>query len=167
MNQSVTFATLPIPQPLGRVEFRPTLESVKKLGYGVDDESGWLVGDPADEMVHPVLLSTYLWWPQGFYVQESTGIGHFQMFKDRFPGLFDYPYLHGKTHARFVQPFKAGSTLFADVSVCEKYERRNKEFIVIRAQFSLADGSEIAEYRHTVMLRSHAPIRGLAASGVA
>lgn len=163
MNDEITFETLPIPYCLGMVKFCPTVESVKKLGYGVDDESGWLLGDPENPLVHPVLLSTYIWWPQGFYIQESGAVGHFNMFKEQFPNLFEYPYLHAKTHGRFIKPFKAGDEITARVSICEKYVRREREFVVIQALFSTSDEAEIAEYNHTIMVRSHAPIRGITA----
>lgn len=162
MNKDITFETLPVPYHLGTARFRPTVESVKKLGYGVDDESGWLLGDPQDPLVHPVLLSTYIWWPQGFYIQEPGAVGHFKMFMDQFPNLFEYPYLHAKTHARFIRPFRAGTEIQAKVGIAEKYIRREREFVVIEALFSTMDGTDIAEYRHTIMVRSHAPIRGIA-----
>ncbi len=162
MNEDVTFETLPVPYSLGTVRFRPTIESIKKLGYGVDDETGWLLGDPKAPLAHPVVLSTYIWWPQGFYIQEEGAIGHFKMFMDQFPNLFEYPYLHAKTHARFISPFKAGEEIVAKVGICEKYIRRAREFVVIEALFSTREGAQIAEYRHTIMVRSHAPIRGIA-----
>lgn len=163
MNEEVTFASLVVPAPLGRAAFQPTLEGARKLGYAVDDESGWLVGDPEDQLIHPVILSMYLWWPQGFYQQEPAALGHFDMFKEQYGHLFAYPYLHGKTHARFHRPFKAGTRLLADVSLSEKYERRQREFVVILARFTDERGTPIADYRHTVMIRSHAPMRGIAA----
>jgi len=159
--EAVSFESLQVPMSLGKTEFCPTYESVKKIGYGADDESGWIVGDPQEKMVHPVLLSMYLWWPQGFFIQEPGAVGHFDMFKQRFGHLLNYPYLHGKTHARFFSAFKAGTRITAEVSISEKYERRGREFIVLLARFTGEQGADIAEYRHTVMTRSHAPIRGI------
>ena len=162
MNEHVTFSSLEVPAPLGRAEFQPTLEGARKLGYAVDDESGWLIGDPQDELIHPVILSMYLWWPQGFYQQAPAALGHFDMFKAQYGHLFEFPYLHGKPHAKFYRPFKAGTRVIADVSLSEKYERRQREFVVILARFADEAGNPVADYRHTVMIRSHAPMRGIA-----
>ncbi len=160
--QITKFEDLEVPQHLGRVEFNPAIESVKKLAYAIEDESGWLVGDPADGLVHPVFLSSYLWWPQGFYIQEPGAIGHFAMFREKYEGLLGYPsHLHAKTTAAFFNPFRLGGKLIADVSISEKYEKRGKEFVVVSAMFTDGEGMPVARYDHTVMTRSNVPLRPL------
>ena len=49
MNEDVTFETLPVPYSLGTVRFRPTIESIKKLGYGVDEIRSVLADLPDDD----------------------------------------------------------------------------------------------------------------------
>jgi hypothetical protein len=157
-----TLEQLEVPQHLGTVVFEPRLESVKKLAYGVEDETGWLVGDPVDGLVHPVFLSSYLWWPQGFYIQEPGAIGHFQMFREKYEALLGYPsHLHAKTSATFFNPFRLGGKLVADVSITEKYVKRGKDFVVVQAMFTDGEGMPIARYDHTVMTRSHVELRPL------
>jgi hypothetical protein len=161
MDAAVTFATLEVPAVLGRAQFGPTVEAAKKLGYALDDETGWTMAIDGKQFIHPAILSMYLWWPQGFYIREPGAIGHFDQFKERFGHLLEYPWLHGKTEAKFFRLIEAGEKLAVEVSLSEKYERRQREFIVILARFTGNEGTAVADYRHTVMIRSHAAIRGI------
>ena len=149
-----TFDDLPIPLPLGSTFFNPAIEQVRKFAYAVEDESGWLVGDPADALVHPLFLSTYMWFPSGFYLRAPGEIGHFELFRQRHGHLVGTPFLHGKSLARFRRPFRLGRPIRADVAVTEKYRRRGRHFIVMRASFFDADGEALAVYDHGCAIRS-------------
>lgn len=149
-----TFDKLPVPQPLGSTFFSPAIEQVRKFAYAVEDESGWLVGDPADALVHPLFLSTYMWFPSGFYLRTSGEIGHFELFRQRHGHLVGTPFLHGKSSARFLRPFRLGRPIRADVAVTEKYRRRGRDFIVMRASFFDADGEALVVYDHGCAIRS-------------
>lgn len=149
-----TFDDLPVPLPLGSTFFNPAIEQVRKFAYAVEDESGWLVGDPADALVHPLFLSTYMWWPSGFYMRAPGEIGHFGLFRQRHGHLVGTPFLHGKSSARFLRPFRLGRPIRADVAVTEKYRRRGRHFIVMRASFFDADDEALAVYDHGCAIRS-------------
>ncbi len=149
-----TFDKLPVPQPLGSTFFSPAIEQVRKFAYAVEDESGWLVGDPADALVHPLFLSTYMWFPSGFYLRTPGEIGHFELFRQRHGHLVGTPFLHGKSSARFLRPFRLGRPIRADVAVTEKYRRRGRDFIVMRASFFDADGEALVVYDHGCAIRS-------------
>ncbi len=158
-----SFDDLAIPLNLGSTWYEPAIESVKKLAYAVEDESGWLVGDPADGMVHPHFLSAYMWWPSGFYQREPWARGLFAIFHERYPWLVGRPFLHAKTTGRFHSPFPAGTRIRADVSVVEKYRKRARDFIVMRARFFSGEERLLAEYDHTVAIRSDSIERSAAA----
>ena len=149
-----TFDDLPVPLPLGSTFFNPAIEQVRKFAYAVEDESGWLVGDPADALAHPLFLSTYMWWPSGFYLRTPGEIGHFGLFRQRHGHLVGTPFLHGKSSARFLRPFRLGRPIRADVAVTEKYRRRGRHFIVMRASFFDANGEALAVYDHGCAIRS-------------
>ena len=119
-----TFDDLPVPLALGSTFFSPVIEQVRKFAYAVEDDSGWLVGDPADARVHPQFLSTYMWWPSGFYLRAAGEIGHFGLFRQRYGHLIGTPFLHGKSSARFLRPFRLGRPIRADVAVTEKARKR-------------------------------------------
>lgn len=153
-GERTSFDQLAIPLDLGTIWYEPAIESVKKLSYAVEDESGWLVGDPADGMVHPHFLSAYMWWPSGFYHREPWARGLFATFHERYPWLVGRPFLHAKTRGRFHAAFRAGTRIRADVTVVEKYRRRSRDFIVMRARFHDAGERLLAEYDHTVAIRS-------------
>ena len=149
-----TFNDLPVPLPLGSTFFCPAIEQVRKFAYAVEDESGWLVGDPAEFLVHPLFLSTYMWFPSGFYRRAPGEIGHFELFRQRHDHLVGTPFLHGKSSARFRRPFRLGRPIRAEVAVTEKYRRRGRDFIVMRASFFDADGEALAVYDHGCAIRS-------------
>ncbi|WP_422016496.1 hypothetical protein [Reyranella sp.] len=149
-----TFDDLPVPLKLGSTFFSPAIEQVRKFAYAVEDETGWLVGDPTDALVHPLFLSTYMWWPSGFYLRAPGEIGHFGLFRQRHGHLVGTPFLHGKSSARFLRPFRLGRPIRADVAVTEKYRRRGRDFIVMRASFFDADGEALAVYDHGCAIRS-------------
>lgn len=149
-----TFDDLPVPLKLGSTSFSPGMEQVRKFAYAVEDETGWLVGDPADALVHPLFLSTYMWFPSGFYLRAPGEIGHFGLFRQRYGHLVGTPFLHGKSSARYLQPFRLGRLIRADVAVTEKYRRRGRDFIVVRASFFDADGKALAVYHHGCAIRS-------------
>lgn len=149
-----TFDELPVPLPLGSTIFSPAIEQVRKFAYAVEDETGWLVGDPADALVHPLFLSTYMWFPSGFYLRAPGEMGHFELFRQRHGHLVGTPFLHGKTSARFRRPFRLGRPISADVAVTEKYHRRGRDFIVMRASFFDADGEALAVFDHCCAIRS-------------
>jgi len=149
-----TFDELPVPLPLGSTFFSPAIEQVRKFAYAVEDESGWLVGDPADALVHPLFLSTYMWFPSGFYLRAPGEIGHFGLFRQRHDHLVGTPFLHGKSAARFLRPFRLDRPIRADVAVTEKYRRRGRDFIMMRASFFNADGAALAVYDHGCAIRS-------------
>ena len=159
-----TFDELPVPLPLGSTFFSPEIEQVRKFAYAVEDESGWLVGDPTDALVHPLFLSTYMWFPSGFYLREPGEIGHFELFRQGHGHLVGTPFLHGKSSARFLRPFRLGRPIRADVAVTEKYRRRGRDFIVMRASFFDADGEALAVYDHTCAIRSDGMQRAAAPS---
>lgn len=159
-----TFDELPVPLPLGSTSFSPAIEQVRKFAYAVEDESGWLVGDPADALVHPLFLSTYMWFPSGFYLRAPGEIGHFELFRQTHGHLVGTPFLHGKSSARFLRPFRLGPPIRADVAVIEKYRRRGRDFIVMRASFFDADGEALAVYDHGCAIRSDAVQRAAAPS---
>ena len=161
---AATFDDLPVPLPLGSTFFSPAIEQVRKFAYAVEDESGWLVGDPADALVHPLFLSTYMWFPSGFYLRAPGEIGHFELFRQTHGHLVGTPFLHGKSSARFLRPFRLGPPIRADVAVIEKYRRRGRDFIVMRASFFDADGEALAVYDHGCAIRSDAVQRAAAPS---
>ena len=159
-----TFDELPLPLPLGSTFFSPAIEQVRKFAYAVEDESGWLVGDPAEALVHPLFLSTYMWFPSGFYLRAPGEIGHFELFRQRHDHLVGTPFLHGKSSARFRRPFRLGRRIRADVAVTEKYHRRGRDFIVMRASFFDADDAALAVFDHTCAIRSEEVQRAAAPS---
>jgi len=161
---ATTFDDLPVPLPLGSTFFSPPIEQVRKFAYAVEDESGWLVGDPADALVHPLFLSTYMWFPSGFYLRAPGEIGHFGLFRQRHGHLVGTPFLHGKSAARFLRPFRLGRPVRAEVAVTEKYRRRGRDFIVMRASFFDADGAALAVYDHGCAIRSDEVQRAAAPS---
>jgi acyl dehydratase len=150
-----TFDDLPVPLPLGSTFFSPAIEQVRKFAYAIEDETGWLVGDPADALVHPLFLSTYMWFPSGFYLRAPGEIGHFGLFRQHYGHLVGTPFLHGKSSARFLRPFRLGRPIRADVTVTEKHRRRGRDFIVMRASFFDADGVALAVFDHGCAIRSH------------
>ncbi len=150
-----TFDDLPVPLPLGSTFFSPAIEQVRKFAYAVEDETGWLVGDPTDALVHPLFLSTYMWFPSGFYLRAPGEIGHFGLFRQHHGHLVGTPFLHGKSSARFLRSFRLGRPICADVAVTEKYRRRGRDFIVMRASFFDADGKALAVFDHGCAIRSH------------
>ncbi|WP_037144123.1 MaoC family dehydratase [Rhodococcoides fascians] len=150
----LTFDAFEVPVRVGEAKYVASEANAKKLAYSVDDESGWVVGAEDDRRVHPALMSEYLWWPQGFYVQEPEGAGHFDQFWNKFPSLVEYPFLHSRTVGKFYQAPKVEETIHAVADVVEKYERRNKDFVVIRALYTNDSGERLAEYSHTIMIRS-------------
>ncbi|MDP3239866.1 MAG: hypothetical protein Q8M69_05515, partial [Reyranella sp.] len=81
-------------------------------------------------------------------------IGHFGLFRQRHGHLVGTPFLHGKSSARFLRPFRLGRPIRADVAVTEKYRRRGRHFIVMRASFFDADGEALAVYDHGCAIRS-------------
>ena len=149
-----TFDDLPVPLPLGSTFFSPAIEQVRKFAYAVEDESGWLVGDPAHALVHPLFLSTYMWFPSGFYLRAPGEIGHFELFRQRYGHLVGTPFLHGKSSARFLRPFRLGRPIRADVSMTEKLHKRGRDFIVMRASFFDADDQALAVFDHNCAIRS-------------
>lgn len=165
---ATTFDDLPVPLSLGSTFFSPAIEQVRKFAYAVEDESGWLVGAaanaPGDALVHPQFLSTYMWWPSGFYLRAPGEIGHFGLFRQRHGHLVGTPYLHAKSSVRFLRPFRLGRPIRADVAVTEKYRRRGRDFIVMRASFFDADGEALAVYDHTCAIRSESIPRAAAPS---
>ena len=167
-NAAPTFDELPIPLALGSTFFSPAIEQVRKFAYAVEDESGWLVGDPANEpaeaLVHPQFLSTYMWWPSGFYLRAPGEIGHFGLFRQRYGHLIGTPFLHGKSSARFLRPFRLGRPIRADVAVTEKARKRGRDFIVMRASFFDADGQALAVFDHGCAIRSDSVQRAPAAT---
>ena len=159
-----TFDELPVPLLLGSTSFSPAIEQVRKFAYAVEDESGWLVGDPADALVHPLFLSTYMWFPSGFYLRAPAEIGHFELFRQTHGHLVGIAFLHGKSSARFLRPFRLGRPIRADVAVTEKYRRRGRDFIVLRSSFFDADGEALAVYDHGCAIRSDEVKRAAAPS---
>lgn len=157
-TDTTTFDELPVPLALGSTFFSPAIEQVRKFAYAVEDESGWLVGDPpgnpADALVHPQFLSTYMWFPSGFYLRAPGEIGHFGLFRQRYGHLIGTPFLHGKSSARFLRPFRLGRPIRADVAVVEKSRKRGRDFIVMRASFFDADGQALAVFEHNCAIRS-------------
>lgn len=163
-NTAPTFDDLPVPLVLGSTFFSPAIEQVRKFAYAVEDESGWLVGDPADARVHPQFLSTYMWWPSGFYLRAPGEIGHFALFRQRYGHLIGTPFLHGKSSARYLRPFRLGRPIRADVSVTEKVRKRGRDFIVMRASFFDADDKALAVFDHGCAIRSDSVQRAPAAT---
>lgn len=159
-----TFDDLSVPLALGSTFFSPAIEQVRKFAYAVEDESGWLVGDPAEARVHPQFLSTYMWWPSGFYVRAPGEIGHFGLFRQRYGHLIGTPFLHGKSSARFLRPFRLGRPIRADVAVTEKVRKRGRDFIVMRASFFDADDQALAVFDHGCAIRSDSVQRAPAAT---
>jgi hypothetical protein len=149
-----TFDELPVPLALGSTFFSPAIEQVRKFAYAVEDESGWLVGDPMEALVHPQFLSTYMWWPSGFYLRAPGEIGHFGLFRQRYGHLIGTPFLHGKSSARFLRPFRLRQPIRADVVVTEKVRKRGRDFIVVRASFFDADDKALAVFDHGCAIRS-------------
>lgn len=161
---TATFDDLPVPLPLGSTFLSPAIEQVRKFAYAVEDESGWLVGDPADGLVHPQFLSTYMWWPSGFYLRAPGEIGHFGLFRQHYGHLIGTPFLHGKSSARFLRPFRLGRPIRADVAVAEKARKRGRDFIVMRASFFDADDKALAVFDHNCAIRSDSVQRAAAPS---
>jgi len=124
--KEITFEELEVPQDLGIVEFQPVEESVKKFAYAVEDETGWFLGDPKEGWVHPVFLSNYLWWPEGFYLKEPCAVGHFTMFEEKYGHLIRYPFLHAKTFADFINPFRIDKKLQAEVRLVENFHTHDE-----------------------------------------
>lgn len=152
----MTFEELQVPQRIGYASYRPDEAAVKKFAYAVEDETGWvLAGDDGRVLLHPLFMATYMWWPQGFYVQEPTGSGHFYEFLQRFGALVKRPYLHTKTVGAFHHAPEAGTPIYATVDLVEKYEKREKDYVVIGSSYHDGDGQLLAEYRNTAMIRSH------------
>ncbi len=164
-----TFDELPVPLALGSSFFQPVIEQVRKFAYAVEDDSGWLVGGApaveAEALVHPQFLSTYMWWPSGFYLRAPGEIGHFGLFRRRYDHLIGRPYLHGKSSARFLRPFRLGRPIRADVAVIEKSRKRGRDFIVMRASFFDADGAALAVFDHGCAIRNDSVQRAAPASG--
>lgn len=161
---SPTFDELSVPLPLGSTVFSPAIEQVRKFACAVEDESGWLVGDPTDALVHPLFLSTYMWFPSGFYRRAPGEIGHFELFRQRHGHLVGTPFLHGKSSARFLRPFRLGRPIRANVTVTEKYRRRGRDFVMMRASIVDADGHARAIYDHGCAIRSDEDARAAAPS---
>lgn len=159
-----TFDDLPVPLKLGSTFFSRAIEQVRKFACAVEDQTGWLVGDRADALVHPLFLSTYMWFPSGFYRRAPGEIGHFELFRQRHGHLVGTPFLHGKSSVRFRRPFRLGRPIRADVAVTEKYRRRGRDFIVMRASFFDADGEALAVYDHGCAIRSEEVRRAAAPS---
>lgn len=152
----MTFDELQVPQRIGYAAFRPDEAAVKKFAYAVEDDSGWVLTDRDGRVrLHPLFLATYMWWPQGFYVQEPTGSGHFYEFLQRFGALVKRPYLHTKTQGTFHHAPEAGTPIYATVDLVEKFEKREKDYVVIGSSYHDGDGRLLAEYRNTAMIRSH------------
>jgi hypothetical protein len=149
-----TFDDLAVPLSLGSTYFSPAIESVRKLAYAVEDDSGWLVGDPEQQLVHPQFLSTYMWWPSGFYLREPGAVGHFALFHQLYPHLVGRPFLHAKSTGRFFAPIRLGAPIRTDLTVVEKYRKRGRDFIIMRAAFFDADNRPLATYDHTCAIRS-------------
>jgi hypothetical protein len=95
-----------------------------------------------------------MWFPSGFYRRAPGEIGHFELFRQRHGHLVGTPFLHGKSSARFLRPFRLGRPIRADVAVIEKYRRRGRDFIVMRASFFDAEGEALAIYDHGCAIRS-------------
>lgn len=160
MKEHVIFQDLPIPDDLGTVKYRPTPETVKKFAYGVEDETGWFLGEPEDGLAHPVFLANYLWWPEGYYIQESDVIGHWDAFMKKYPKIADPKlWLHSKTEGEFYQPHQIDKALIAKVRLIGKEEKRGKQFIEIEAMFTDEDGRKIARFVHGVMVKSSVQLR--------
>lgn len=153
-NDAVTFDQLSVPQALGTTFFRPAIEQVHKFAGAVEDESGWLVGDPAKGLVHPLFLATYVWFPSGFSRRAPGESGHFELFRRRYPHLVGTPFLHAKSSARFRRPFRLGQTVRADVELIAKDRRRGRDFIVMRGAFFDAEGQTLAVFDHACAIRS-------------
>ncbi|MBR0898901.1 hypothetical protein JQ616_28410 [Bradyrhizobium tropiciagri] len=157
-DSELTFEDLEVPLRIGQATYIPTEASTKKFAYALEDESGWILGDGSDRRAHPALLSNYLWWPQGFYIQDRTASGHFNQLFGRFPALIERPYLHTRTRAIFFRALRLDEPVHAVADVVQKYEKRNKDYIVIQASYCNAEGEKLAEYSHTCMIRSRAPL---------
>jgi acyl dehydratase len=157
-DPALTFETLTVPLHIGEAQFVPNEPAVKKFAYAVDDETGWIITDEGDRRAHPSLMANYLWWPQGFYVQEPTGAGHFVEILRRFPRLIAFPWLHTRTAASFHRAPILGETIYASADITDKYVRRDKEHIVIKATYTDPRGHLLAEYEHTCMIRSRVKI---------
>ncbi len=61
---------------------------------------------------------------------------------------------------RFHAPFRLGAPIRADVTVVEKYRKRGRDFIIMRAAFHDADNRPLATYHHTCAIRSDSIKRG-------
>ncbi|MBR0684362.1 hypothetical protein JQ594_00390 [Bradyrhizobium manausense] len=157
-DNELTFGDLQIPTRIGIATYIPTEASTKKFAYALEDESGWVSGSEGDRRVHPAVMANYLWWPQGFYFEEPTGSGHFNELWRRFPNLIALPFLHTRTTATFYRAPRVGEPVHAVADVVEKYERRDKEYIVIKGAYQDPRGVPLADYTHTCMIRSRAPL---------
>jgi len=167
-NATPSFDELPVPQTLGSTVFQPTIQQVRKFADAVEDASGWRVGDPSEDLIHPLFLATYVWFPSGFLERAPGEAGHFELFRRRYPHLVDVPFLHAKSSARFCRPFALGRPVRADVELVAKDRKRGRDFIVMRGSFFDADGNALAVFEHTCAVRSDgvpsvAPPRLLAA----
>lgn len=146
-----TFEELPV--LLGSTFFSPAIEQVRKFAYAVEDESGWLVGDPADALVHPLFLSTYMWFPSGFYLRAPGEIGHFSLFRQSRPSEFGTPFLRqisGALPAAVPPRPPDPGRHCGDGEV----PAAGRDFIVMRASFFDADGAALAVYDHGCAIRS-------------
>jgi acyl dehydratase len=95
-----------------------------------------------------------MWWPSGFYLREPGAVGHFALFHQLYPHLVGRPFLHAKSTGRFFAPFRLGAPIRSDLTVAEKYRKRGRDFIVMRAAFHDADNCPLATYHHTCAIRS-------------
>lgn len=148
------FDELPVPLALGTTVFQPEIEQVRKFADAVEDESGWLIGDPADGLVHPLFLATYVWFPSGFWRRAPGEAGHFELFRRRYPHLVGTPFLHARSTARFRRPFRLGQTVRAEVELVAKDRRRGRDFIVMRGAFFDAEDRALAVFDHSCAIRS-------------
>lgn len=166
-TEAPSFDELPVPLALGTTFFRPESEQVRKFADAVEDASGWLVGDPAQGLVHPLFLATYVWFPSGFWRRAPGEAGHFELFRRRYPHLVGTPFLHAKSAAHFRRPFKLGQAVRADVELVAKDRRRGRDFIVMRGAFFDADGRELAVFDHTCAIRGDGVPRAASATAAA
>lgn len=160
-NAAPGFDELPVPLALGSTFFHPAIEQVRKFAGAVEDPAGWRVGDPSDGLVHPVFLATYVWFPSGFLRREPGEVGHFELFRQRYPHLVEMPFLHAKTSGRFHRAFALGRPVRADVAVVAKDRRRGRDFIVMRGSFFDADGNPLAEFEHACAIRGNGAPSGV------
>ncbi len=158
-NAAPDFDELPVPLALGSTFFHPGIEQVRKFAGAVEDPAGWLVGDPSDGLVHPLFLVTYVWFPSGFLRRAPGEIGHFELFRKRYPHLVEVPFLHARSSARFHRPFALGRPVRADVALVARDRRRGRDFIVMRGSFFDAAGHALAEFDHACAIRGNGALR--------